>query len=63
MMTTTTIELTTAERVYRFIAQAIPPILASGYVSKVEAIGLAGVFLLTLAIAALSFYRRYHRFR
>ena len=42
-------------------AQAIPPILACGYVSRVEAIGLAGVFLLTLSVAALSFYRRHHR--
>ncbi|MCH7840554.1 MAG: hypothetical protein IID38_10025, partial [Planctomycetes bacterium] len=59
-MTTPRAELTGAERVYRFVAQAIPPILASGYVCNLEAIGLAGVFLLTLSVAALAFYRRPH---
>ncbi len=49
-------ELTWAERAFRFVAQAIPPILASGYVSRSSGLWLAGVFLFTLVVAAASAY-------
>lgn len=60
-MRTTKNGLTGAERVYRFVAQAIPPILACGYVSRLAAFGLAGIFLVTLVVAALSASAQYHR--
>ncbi len=55
-MRTTSSELTRAERAYRLIAQGIPPLLASGQVSRSSGLLLAGVFLLSLLLAVASSY-------
>ena len=55
-MRSTSNELTGAERVYRFVAQAIRPLLASGFDSRTAAYGLAAVFLFMLGLAATSAY-------
>ncbi len=49
-------ELTWAERAYRLVAQAIPPILASGQVSVQQGSWLLVVFLGTFFVALLSAY-------
>lgn len=55
-MSMTRTELTWAERAYRLVTRAIPPILASGHVSRSVGFWLAGVFLGTLVLAAISAY-------
>ncbi len=55
-MTTRRTELTWAERAYHFVAEAIPPLLASGHVSRSAGLWLVGVFLFMLVLAGASAY-------
>lgn len=53
-MTARSTKLTSTEKAYRFVCQAIPPILASGLVSRSAGLWLAGVFLFMLILAGIS---------
>ncbi len=49
-------ELTCAEKAYRFVCQAIPPLLGSGQVSRSAGLWLLGIFLFMLVVAGISAY-------
>lgn len=55
-MSTTRLELIWAEKIYRVVCQAIPPLLASGYISVHQGCWLLAVFLGTLCMALVSAY-------
>ena len=62
-MSTKRTEMTLAERAYRVVAQAIPPILATGHVSQAAGLWLLGIFVLMFVVAGISTSRRTGRRR
>ena len=53
-MSTKRTEMTLAERAYGIVAQAIPPILATGHVSRATGLWLAGIFVIMFVVAVIS---------